>query len=137
MANQNNNQGSNNSNNANTQNMSKPTGTSTNRTATNNPSTHENTANQVGHTSHTMELQVQDIKNLVKNQGRVKIGDAELSLYSPSHNDQNLQSIVNDAAFSVTPSRTETAQNDTGRRTYELRGNGKTVNVTVDWKNCC
>lgn len=77
-------------------------------------------------------LQAQDFRNLVKNQGKARFGNAECSINNPSYSDQNLQTIVNDASFSV---RQTGNSNGGNTQTYELKGNGKTINCTVQWKN--
>ncbi|MBM3633005.1 MAG: hypothetical protein FJX03_04780 [Alphaproteobacteria bacterium] len=73
-------------------------------------------------------FQAQDIKSLVKNQGRAKVGGQEWALKAPSWNDVALQSIISDPKFTVKASSKPCTD---GKLTLELRGNGKTLNVTV------
>lgn len=73
-------------------------------------------------------LQAQDIKSLVRNQGRANLGGQELALKNPSWNDSALQAIISDPKFTVKPAGKPSAD---GKCTYELRGHGKTINVTV------
>lgn len=78
--------------------------------------------------SNNPTLQPQDIKNLVMNQGRTRVGNKEFTLNNPDAQDQNLQSIINDHNFSARPVGDSTPD---GKRTYELNGNGKSIKITV------
>lgn len=76
----------------------------------------------------SQSFQAQDIKSLVKNQGRAKVGGQEWALKAPSWNDVALQSIISDPKFTVKASSKPCTD---GKLILELRGNGKTLNVTV------
>jgi hypothetical protein len=73
-------------------------------------------------------LQAQDIKSLVRNQGRANLCGQEWALKNPSWNDSALQAIISDPKFTVKPAGKPAAD---GKCTYELRGHGKTINVTI------
>lgn len=73
-------------------------------------------------------LQAQDIKSLVRNQGRANLGGQEWSLKNPSWNDSSLQAIISDPKFTVKPAGKPAAD---GKWTYEIHGHGKTINVTI------
>jgi hypothetical protein len=78
--------------------------------------------------SHLKSLQAQEVRNMVRNQGKSKVGGKECTLKSPSCNDPHLQAIINDPAFTVKPIGQPT---DDGKCTYELNGGGKTLKVTI------
>lgn len=73
-------------------------------------------------------LQAQDIKALVRNQGRANLGGHEWALKNPSWNDSALQAIISDPKFTVKQAGKPGVD---GKCTYELHGHGKTINVTV------
>jgi hypothetical protein len=70
----------------------------------------------------------QDIKSLVHNQGRTKLGGQEWALKAPSWNDSALQAIISDPQFTAKPAG---APPSDGKWTYELCGHGKTIQVTI------
>jgi hypothetical protein len=72
--------------------------------------------------------QPQEIKSLVRNQGRASLGGQEWALKAPSWSDSALQAIITDPKFSVAPAGKPASA---GKWTYELRGHGKTLNVTI------
>jgi hypothetical protein len=74
------------------------------------------------------QLQAQDIKSLVRNQGRAILGGQPISLKNPSWNDSALQAIISDPKFTVKPAGKQATD---GKWTYELHGHGKTINVTI------
>ena len=70
----------------------------------------------------------QDIKSLIHNQGRANLGGQEWSLKAPSWSDSNLQAIISDPKLTARPTGKPAAD---GGLTFELRGHGKTINVTI------
>ena len=76
----------------------------------------------------TPALQASDIRNLVQNHGRTQVGGHELALQAPSWNDSALQAIINDPKFTAKAKGSSTAD---GKLTYELHGQGKTVNIII------
>ena len=73
-------------------------------------------------------FQAQDIKSLVRNQGRAKVGGQEWALKTPSWNDSALQAIISDPKFTV---KAAGKPGTDGKLTLELRGHGKTLNVII------
>ena len=73
-------------------------------------------------------FQAQDIKSLVRNQGRAKVGGQEWALKAPSWNDSALQAIISDPKFTV---KAAGKPGTDGKWTLELRGHGKTLNVII------
>lgn len=73
-------------------------------------------------------FQAQEIKSLIHNQGRANLGGQEWSLKSPSWSDSTLQAIISDPKLTARPTGKPAAD---GRLTFELRGHGKTINVTI------
>jgi hypothetical protein len=69
-----------------------------------------------------------DIKSLVHNQGRAKLGGQEWALKAPSWSDSTLQAIISDPKLTARPTGNPAVE---GRFTYELCGHGKTINVTI------
>jgi hypothetical protein len=76
----------------------------------------------------TRTLQAQDIRSLVRNQGRANLGGQEWALKNPSWNDSSLQAIISDPKFTVKQAGKPAAD---GKQTYEIHGHGKTINVTI------
>ena len=76
----------------------------------------------------TQSFQPQDIKSLVHNQGRANFAGQEWALKAPSWNDATLQAIISDPKLTVKASSKPATD---GKLTYELRGHGKTINVTI------
>jgi len=74
------------------------------------------------------DFQAQDIKGLIHNQGRANLGGQEWSLKAPSWSDSNLQAIISDPKLTARPTGKLAAD---GGLTFELRGHGKTINVTI------
>lgn len=70
----------------------------------------------------------QDIKSLIHNQGRANLGGQEWCLKAPSWSDSTLQAIISDPKLTARPTGKPAAD---GRLTFELRGHGKTINVTI------
>lgn len=77
-------------------------------------------------------LKAQDFRNLVRNQGRTKVGNTEFCLNSQDQNNPNLQAIVNDSQFTI---RSTGDSKNQRSHTYELKGAGKTLSVNVDVKS--
>lgn len=75
-------------------------------------------------------FQAQDIKSLIHNQGRAKLGGQEWCLKAPSWSNSTLQAIISDPKLSARATGKPAAD---GRLTYELRGHGKTINVTIGY----
>jgi hypothetical protein len=73
-------------------------------------------------------LQPHDVKSLVENHGKAKLGSQEWALKAPSWNDSVLQAIISDPEFTVKPAGKPAVD---GKWTYEVRGHGKTINVTI------
>lgn len=73
-------------------------------------------------------FQAQDIKGLIHNQGRANLGGQEWCLKAPSWSDSTLQAIISDPKLTARPTGKPAAD---GRLTFELRGHGKTINVTI------
>lgn len=74
------------------------------------------------------DFQTQDIRSLIYNQGKARLGGQEWCLKTPSWSDSTLQSIIND------PKLTARSINNPGahdRLTFELCGYGKIINVTI------
>lgn len=70
----------------------------------------------------------QDIKSLIHNQGRANLGGQVWCLKAPSWSDSTLQAIISDPKLTARPTGKPAAD---GRVTFELRGHGKTINVTI------
>jgi hypothetical protein len=90
--------------------------------------THSNKAIHAKKTNKT--FQAQDIKSLIHNQGRAKLGGQEWCLKAPSWSDSTLQAIISDPKLSARATGKPTAD---GRLSFELRGHGKTINVTIGY----
>ena len=88
---------------------------------------HSSQASHGGNTS-GKSFQAQDIKSLVHNQGRARLGGQEWALKAPSWNDSALQAIISDPKFTVKPSAKPATD---GKWIYEIHGHGKTINVTI------
>ena len=73
-------------------------------------------------------FQASDIRNLIQNHGKVEVDGQEWALRAPSWNDSALQAIIKDPQFTVKPTGRSSTD---GKVTYELRGHGKTINVTI------
>lgn len=74
------------------------------------------------------DFHAQDIKSLIHNQGRANLGGQEWCLKAPSWSDSTLQAIISDPKLTARPTGKPAAD---GRLTFELRGHGKTINVTI------
>jgi len=83
---------------------------------------------QQGKGTSGQSFQAQDIKSLVHNQGRAKLGGQEWALKAPSWNDSALQAIISDPKFTV---KAAGKPGTDGKLTLELRGHGKTINVII------
>ncbi|MCE3231390.1 MAG: hypothetical protein K0R76_1373 [Alphaproteobacteria bacterium] len=73
-------------------------------------------------------LQPDDVKSLVENHGKAKFGSREWVLKAPSWSDSVLQAIISDPEFTVKPAGKPAVD---GKWVYELRGHGKTINLTI------
>lgn len=73
-------------------------------------------------------FQANDIRTLVQNHGRARVEGQEWRLKTPSWNDSFLQFVINDPGFTAKQAGRPSMD---GRVTYELRGHGKTVSVTI------
>lgn len=110
---------------------SKSTGntkTTGNKTTTGNKKTGQKAQNNQPSWGAGQSFQAQDIKSLVRNQGRAKVGGQEWALKTPSWNDSALQAIISDPKFTV---KAAGKPGTDGKWTLELRGHGKTINVIV------
>lgn len=75
-------------------------------------------------------FQAQDIRSIIHNQGRAKLAGQEWCLKAPSWSDSTLQAIISDPKLSARATGKPAAD---GRLTFELRGHGKTINVTIGY----
>ena len=82
--------------------------------------------------SQNRELQTQEIKNIIQNQGQANLGGTDFKLNNPTHNDSNLQAIVNAPNFT---SRVLGTPTQDGVQTYELNGNGNSIKVNITSRN--
>ena len=73
-------------------------------------------------------FQANDIKSLVRNQGRANLGGQEWALKAPSWSDSTLQAIISDPKLTARPTGNPAVD---GRCTYELCGHGKKINITI------
>lgn len=97
--------------------------------AAQNPASNLNTrAGQSIQGSAGGNFQPQDIKSLVHNQGRARLGGQEWALKTPTWNDSALQAIISDPKFTAKVAGKPASD---GKITYELSGHGKTIKVTI------
>ncbi len=93
----------------------------------------KNTKSAQSTKSSGQSFQANDIKSLVNKHGRANLAGQEWALKAPSWNDSALQAIISDPKFTVKPAGKAAAD---GKLTYELRGHGKTINVTIGHQEC-
>lgn len=82
------------------------------------------TFNTTGTGPQTQNIHASDIKALIQKQGKVVLGNQEITLKTPLATDPKLQAIINDPSFTVKP---KNAQGE-----YEVAANGKSLNIKID-----
>lgn len=87
------------------------------------------TFNQTGTQTHTPTIHPSDVKALIQKQGKIVLGNKELTLKAPLASDPKLQAIVNDPSFAVKPLKSVNGQGE-----YELTAQGKSLNIKIDAK---
>lgn len=76
-------------------------------------------------------LEASQIRNLIRNNGKLALGNCEYILRQPASNNAQLHDIIRDPAF--TARQAEPLRNASENR-YELRSNNRTAQITIDCK---